>query len=108
VESEQTWWELEPGAPFDPRWQTEGPRPLGYLPQTVAGFLALAYAGASMPLLVLFVLTEQPLGIVANSEAVSTEILRTLVGSIGLVARVPITTWLAVRLAPSPEPAGSG
>lgn len=70
--------------------------------------LALAYAGASMPLLVLFVLTAQPLGIVANSEAVSTEILRTLVGSIGLVACVPITTWLAVRLAPSPEPTGSG
>ncbi|MGH9166262.1 MAG: YibE/F family protein [Acidimicrobiia bacterium] len=70
--------------------------------------LALAYAGASMPLLVLFVLTEQPLGIVANSETVTTEILRTLVGSIGLVACVPITTWLAVRLAPTPEPTRSG
>jgi uncharacterized membrane protein len=58
--------------------------------------LVLAYAGASMPLLVLFVLSEQSLGSVANSELVATEIVRTLVGSIGLVAAVPITTWLAV------------
>ncbi|HVM12002.1 MAG TPA: YibE/F family protein [Actinomycetota bacterium] len=61
--------------------------------------LALAYAGASMPLLVLFVLSQQPLGAIANGETVATEIVRTLVGSIGLVASVPITTWLAVRTA---------
>jgi uncharacterized membrane protein len=59
--------------------------------------LVLAYAGASMPLLVLFVLADLPLGTVANTETVATEILRTLVGSIGLVASVPITTWLAAR-----------
>lgn len=59
--------------------------------------LFLAYTGASMPLLVLFVLSEQSLGSVANSEIVSTEIVRTLVGSIGLVASVPLTTWLAAR-----------
>lgn len=57
--------------------------------------LALAYAGASMPLLVLFVLSGQSLGAVANSELVAAEIVRTLVGSIGLVACVPVTTWLA-------------
>ena len=59
--------------------------------------LALAYAGASIPLLLLFVLSEQSLGSVANGEVVATEIVRTLVGSIGLVSAVPITTWLAVR-----------
>jgi uncharacterized membrane protein len=58
--------------------------------------LALAYAGASMPLLVIFVLARQSLGTVANGETVATEIVRTLVGSIGLVAAVPLTTWLAV------------
>jgi uncharacterized membrane protein len=58
--------------------------------------LVLAYAGASMPLLILFVLSEQSFGTVANGELVATEIVRTLVGSIGLVASVPITTWLAV------------
>ena len=61
--------------------------------------LLLAYAGASMPLLLLFALSGQNLGIVANSEVVATEIVRTLVGSIGLVAAVPITTWLAARVA---------
>jgi hypothetical protein len=52
-----------------------------------------------MPLLILFVLSEQSFGSVANSEVIATEIVRTLVGSIGLVASVPITTWLAVTLA---------
>ncbi len=62
--------------------------------------LALAYAGASIPLLLLFVLSDQSLGSVANGEVVATEIVRTLVGSIGLVSAVPITTWLAVRALP--------
>lgn len=59
--------------------------------------LLLAYAGASLPLLVLFVISGQALGVVANSETVAVEIIRTLVGSIGLVAAVPVTTWLAAR-----------
>lgn len=57
--------------------------------------LLLAYAGASLPLLLLFVLSGQSLGTVANSETVAVEIVRTLVGSIGLVAAVPLTTALA-------------
>jgi len=60
--------------------------------------LVLAYAGASMPLLILFVLADQPAGTVANGEIVATEIVRTLVGSLGLIASVPITTWLAVDI----------
>ena len=60
--------------------------------------LVLAYAGASMPLLILFVLSDQPTSTVANGEIVATEIVRTLVGSLGLIASVPITTWLAVRV----------
>ncbi|MCU0270114.1 MAG: YibE/F family protein [Acidimicrobiales bacterium] len=59
--------------------------------------LVLAYAGASLPLLVLFVIADQSLGDIANGELVATEIVRTLVGSIGLVASVPLTTWLAAR-----------
>jgi uncharacterized membrane protein len=65
--------------------------------------LALAYAGASMPLLILFALSRQPLSIVATTEVVATEIVRTLVGSIGLVAAVPITTWLATSLVAEPD-----
>ncbi len=56
--------------------------------------LVLAYAGASLPLLVLFTQAERPLSEVAGGEVVATEIVRTLVGSIGLVASVPITTAL--------------
>jgi uncharacterized membrane protein len=73
--------------------------------------LLLAYAGASLPLMLLFVLSDQSLGTVANSEVVAVEIVRTLVGSIGLVAAVPATTWLAswvvaepVAAAPSATP----
>ncbi len=57
--------------------------------------LALAYAGASMPVLLLLVLSGQSLTTVASGEVIATEIVRTLVGSIGLVAAVPMTTALA-------------
>ena len=58
--------------------------------------LVLAYAGASLPLLLLFTQSTQPLTRVLTGEIVATEIVLTLVGSIGLVASVPITTALAV------------
>lgn len=60
--------------------------------------LALAYAGASLPLLLLFVEFGRPISRVLTSEIVATELVRTLVGSIGLVASVPLTTALAARL----------
>lgn len=61
--------------------------------------LVLAYAGASLPLLLLFTLASRPVGDVLTGELVAEEIVRTLVGSIGLVASVPITTWLAAVVA---------
>lgn len=61
--------------------------------------LLLAYAGAAMPLMLFFVLANQSIGTVLNSEIVAVEVVRTLVGSIGLVAAVPITTWLAAVFA---------
>lgn len=60
--------------------------------------LLLAYAGASMPLLLVFAASDQSLGAVANSEIVAVEIVRTLCGSIGLVAAVPLTTIMAAIL----------
>jgi uncharacterized membrane protein len=65
--------------------------------------LVLAYAGASMPLLLVFSLSGQSLGSAANGEVVAIEIVRTLVGSIGLVAAVPVTTWLAALVAEPPR-----
>lgn len=61
--------------------------------------LAIAYVGASLPLLLLFYGTETlSLGATASREFIATEIVRILVGSIGLVLAVPITTFVAVQM----------
>lgn len=61
--------------------------------------LALAYAGASLPLLLLFTAdVGQPLWVTLNSEFLAEEIIRTLVGSSALLLAVPISTWFAVGL----------
>jgi uncharacterized membrane protein len=61
--------------------------------------LFLAYAGASLPLLVLFVSGGGALATVVTAEAVAVEVVRTLCGSVGLIAAVPLTTLLAASLA---------
>lgn len=60
--------------------------------------LFLAYAGAALPLLLLFRQTGQAIGSVATREVVAVEIVRALVGSIGLVSAVPISTYLAAQV----------
>ncbi|WP_224402305.1 YibE/F family protein [Pseudonocardia sp. ICBG1034] len=57
--------------------------------------LVLAYAGAALPLLLLFTVAAGGVTQVLTSQDVATEIVRTLVGSVGLVAAVPVTTGLA-------------
>jgi uncharacterized membrane protein len=59
--------------------------------------LFLAYAGAALPLLLLFTQAHQSVSSLAGREVIATEIIRSLVGSVGLVSAVPITTWLAVK-----------
>ncbi len=61
--------------------------------------LVLAYAGASLPLLLLFTLASRPVADVVTGGLVAEEIVRTLVGGIGLVASVPVTTGLAALVA---------
>lgn len=61
--------------------------------------LVLAYAGASLPTLLLFTLGSGNYGFLINTEMVAEEIVRTLVGSLGLVAAVPVTTAIAISLA---------
>lgn len=61
--------------------------------------LFLAYAGAALPLLILFFVGDAPLGEILTSEVVAVEIVRTLVGSVGLIAAVPLTTALAAAVA---------
>jgi uncharacterized membrane protein len=60
--------------------------------------IVFAYAGAALPVLLLINLTNRPLGTILTGEALSQEIVRTLVGSIGLVLAVPLTTAVGVAL----------
>jgi uncharacterized membrane protein len=70
--------------------------------------LVLAYAGAALPLFVIFTVADRRLGDVLTGEIVAQEIVQTLVGSLGLIAAVPVTTWLAsvlvTRTVPAPAP----
>src|SRR5215208_2294795 len=70
--------------------------------------LFLAYAGAALPSLILFVTGQNSLGTVATTELVAVEVVRALCGSVGLIAAVPLTTVLAALVAtedPLPAPA---
>jgi uncharacterized membrane protein len=60
--------------------------------------LVLAYVGASLPLLVLFAAGRQDPLLTASTEAVAVEVVRAIVGSIGIVAAVPLTTAIGVAL----------
>ena len=68
---------------------------------SVINTIVLAYAGASLPLLVLIVALRDPVGEVLSDQIVATELVRSAVGTVGLVAAVPITTafaaWWASR-----------
>lgn len=59
--------------------------------------LVLAYAGASLPLLLMFMNNPHPFGEIINYEMMAEEIIRTLVGSIGLILAVPITSMIAAN-----------
>ncbi len=62
--------------------------------------LVFAYAGSAMTVLLLISAYSRPLGEMASTEELGQEIVRTLVGAIGLVLAVPVTTAIAVALAP--------
>jgi uncharacterized membrane protein len=70
--------------------------------------LVLAYAGSSLPLLLLFSVANRSLGDVLMSESVAIELVRSAVGGIALALSVPLTTAIAAVLAKpdvSPVPA---
>ena len=60
--------------------------------------LMLAYLGAGLPLLLLFAIGGQSPLMVLNGEIVAVEVIRALVGSVGIVAAVPLTTVVAALL----------
>jgi uncharacterized membrane protein len=61
--------------------------------------LVLAYAGAALPMFLLFYLSGEQIGKLLNLEFVAEEVVRTMVGSLGLISAVPLTTLLACVLA---------
>ncbi len=65
--------------------------------------LVMAYAGVSLPLIILFYLYTEPWYLTINRELIAEEIIRTLVGSIGLMAAVPLTNFIAAWIAVTQE-----
>lgn len=57
--------------------------------------LAIAYVGAALPLLLLVQSSTSGIFFMLNNEIFATEIVRILIGSIGLILGVPITTLIA-------------
>jgi uncharacterized membrane protein len=66
--------------------------------------LVLAYAGAALPVLLIFNQQATPFGEAINREPVAEQVVAMLVGSIGLIAAVPLTTAVAALLAGRMDP----
>jgi len=79
---------------------------------SVINTLFLAYTGASLGLLLLFSTSGLPVREIVNSELVAVELVKTVVGSLGLIAAVPLTTAIAaagvVGTAPGTRPDATG
>lgn len=69
--------------------------------------LVLAYAGAALPMFLLFSISGARIGYLLNLEYVAEEVVRTMVGSLGLIAAVPLTTLLACWVAKSSAGGGA-
>ncbi len=66
---------------------------------SVVNTVVLAYAGSSLPLLILVVTAGDTLGDVVTDQVIAQEIVRSAVATLGLVAAVPVTTGLAALVA---------
>jgi len=62
---------------------------------SVVNTIILAYAGSSLPLLILIVANSGSLSEVVTDQIIAQEIVRSAVATLGLIAAVPITTALA-------------
>ena len=61
--------------------------------------IVFAYAGAALPLLLLFQLYDRPFWTVLTGSEVGEEVIRTFVGGIALVLAVPVTTLIGALVA---------
>lgn len=76
----------------------------------VVNTLVLAYAGASLPLLILFSYAPAPTMLLINSEVIAVEIIRAAVGGVALAVVIPVATYLGILAGgkTSSTPAGHG
>ena len=65
---------------------------------TMTDTLILAYAGSSLPMMLLFMAYETPMEQIMNWDVIASEILRALAGSIGIIVAVPLTAFAIVIL----------
>lgn len=107
-------WEIHaahPGRPFTSVFRSGMRVGRDHIASTVYT-LVLAYVGAALPLLLLFSVGSFRLNRIITGNLVATEIVRTMVGSIGLVASVPLTTvigaWIVTRASGRHPESGSG
>ncbi|MBI2453127.1 YibE/F family protein [Candidatus Peregrinibacteria bacterium] len=75
---------------------------------SIVNTIILIYTGSALPLLLLLFDYSEPFSQVINFEPFAEEIIRTLIGSLGLILAVPITTFIAIHTlkgdaAPSPH-----
>ncbi len=99
----QTWavWELadaEPGASTRSLFVRAMRIGRSHVASTV-NTLVLAYVGATLPMLLVFSALDVPFGVAISQELVAQEVVRGLVGGLGIVAAVPITTAVAALVA---------
>ncbi|MET3172769.1 UNVERIFIED_ORG: putative membrane protein [Arthrobacter sp. UYCu721] len=66
--------------------------------------IAFAYAGAALPIMIIGMLYSRPLGEALTSAEMSEEVVRTLVGSVGLVLAIPVTSFIAVLVVKATGP----
>lgn len=71
---------------------------------TMVNTLILAYAGSSLPLIIINVISDCPLIETLNTELIAMEIIRSLCGSIGLVLTIPLTVFIASHIAQKANP----
>ena len=76
---------------------------------TMANTLILAFAGASLNMLVLFQVYGYPLIQIANSDSMAIELIQSVAGSVGIILTVPLVALFSARLfrgaaPPSPKP----
>jgi uncharacterized membrane protein len=109
TQSSAVWelWELAPGTSARQLFTSAMRIGRDHIASTVYT-IAFAYAGAALPILIIVMLYERPLGDALTSAELSEEVIRTLVGSIGLVLAIPVTTLIAVLVVKATGLKGAG